>query len=231
MAVLERDAGLNIPDYPGDDAITEALGKAGTSLLCRVFAQEELCIVLGRGCDARRDLRLDVLEKEPIPVFRRQGGGGTVVLGPGMLIVAVAAHLRDPFGNKRYFQLIQTPLQEALSEDGVLGVEQRGISDLAVEGRKILGSSLRRQGTLLVYQAVLLVDTARDIFSYYLQHPPREPDYREGRDHRDFTTTLVERGLVRSVEELQQDLQTHLTLRLPQLLSEDLVPPPAQKTR
>jgi lipoate-protein ligase A len=140
-----------------------------------------------------------------------------------MLIVAVAAYLVDPFGNKRYFHLIQTPIQEALTSDGIEDVEQRGLSDLAIHGRKILGSSLRRQRQLLVYQAVLLVDAARDLFARYLQHPPREPDYRAGREHRDFTTNLRERGLQVSLQTLQERLQTHLDQRLPVLLEADLV--------
>ncbi|MCK6511641.1 hypothetical protein L6R29_16930 [Myxococcota bacterium] len=223
--VPDRDAGLLIPDYSGDQQIVDQLEHSGDAWCCKVFAQEQLCIVLGKGCDAKRDLHLDVVQREQIPLYRRQGGGGTVVLAPGMLIVAVAAYLSDPFGNKRYFHLIQTPLQEALASDGIGDVVQRGMSDLAIDGRKILGSSLRRQRHLLVYQAVLLVDAARDLFGRYLQHPPREPDYREGREHRDFTTNLRDRGLRCDLLALQTRLQSHLSLRLPVLLAADLLDP------
>ncbi len=67
-------------------------------------------------------------------------------------------------------------MQEHLATLGLPGVTQRGMSDLAWNGRKILGSSMRRRGSLLLYQAVLMVDCSRALFEVLLQHPAKEPD-------------------------------------------------------
>jgi lipoate-protein ligase A len=217
------NGGLLIADYPGDATIQAMLDASSTGLCCRVFAQEERCIVLGRGCHVESDLRLDAIAEDQIKLYRRQGGGGTVVLSEGMLILAIAAKLRDPFGNKRYFSLIQQPIQEALNALSLDEIHQRGISDIAHQGRKLLGSSLRRQRELLVYQAVLLVDAPRHLFARYLKHPPREPDYRQGREHLDFTVNLTELGLTLPPDALRLHLQTYLEERLPLLLADDLL--------
>jgi lipoate-protein ligase A len=140
-----------------------------------------------------------------------------------MLIIAVAAHVTDIFGSKRFFRLIQTPIQEALGHVGIEGVRQRGISDLAYGERKILGSSMRRKGTILLYQAVLLVDVQREIFGELLQHPPKEPDYRQGRDHDSFTVTLRELGFSGSISSVQDAILHQFDTRLHTLLAEELV--------
>lgn len=203
----------------------DRLGASSAPLTSHVWEEPLTCVVLGKGNKEDQELHFQAIHEQAIPVFRREGGGGSVVLGPGMLIISVAAHVTDPFGSKRFFELIQTPIQEALTRVGVPGVVQRGISDLAWQGRKILGSSMRRKGSLLLYQAVLLVDVDRAIFKELLQHPPKEPDYREGRDHDSFTVSLREIGYKGSLTELQEALLYQLQERLPALLQDDLKHP------
>jgi lipoate-protein ligase A len=41
-----------------------------------------------------------------------------------------------------------------------------------------------------LYSATLLVDPDLDLVERYLAHPPREPEYRRGRPHRDFMGRL-----------------------------------------
>jgi lipoate-protein ligase A len=209
--------------YAGDPAILQQLLDSPRPWTTRIWEQEELCVVLGKGCKIDSDLKIDSINEQKIPVYRREGGGGTVVLSPGMVIVAFACHVRDPFGSKRFFRLIQQPMQEHLDELGLPGVDQLGLSDLALKGRKILGSSMRRKGSLLLYQAVMMVDCDRRLFEALLKHPPREPDYREGRGHDDFTITLAEAGLTCTASEFAASLTEVMDRRLPELLGEDLL--------
>ncbi len=215
----------NLPPYPGDDTVLAHLKQSPNHLCCRVWEESKTCIVLGRGGKLHQEITEETVLEDGINVFRRSGGGGTVVLSPGMLVVAIAAHVKDPYGSKRYFRLLQDPIIETLEALGLPGVSQRGLSDLAWQDRKILGSSMRRQRTLLLYQGVLLVDVARDMFDRYLPHPPKEPDYREGRSHQSFTVTLRELGLQTPLETLQQQLQNHLQARLSETLAEDIAEP------
>ncbi len=214
------------PPYPGDAYIQSELQRSQKSVCCRVWEEPEICVVLGRGGKAEKEIQAEALHADGVTVYRRDGGGGTVVLSPGMLVIAIAAHVKDPYGSKRYFQALQLPMIEALEQKGLTGISQRGLSDLAWNDRKILGSSMRRQRSLLVYQGVMLVNTDRNLFDRYLLYPPREPDYREGRSHQSFTTCLSDIGWNQPITTLQQHLETTLQIRVPQLLSDDVVTPP-----
>lgn len=216
---------VEILPYSEDATMERALREQGDSFLCRVWEQPEFCIVMGKSGQLPKEIHIPNVVEDNVSVYRREGGGGTVVLAPGMLIISVAAHMRDPFSNMRYFKLIQQPIAECLQERGVANVSQRGISDLAVDGRKILGSSMRRRGTFLLYQAVLLVRAERELFATYLPHPPKEPDYREGRGHGDFTVSLEELGLQDTPTELAEHLQASIPSRMAGLLEDDLCEP------
>lgn len=213
-----------IQPYPGDANVLEQLNQSVFPLFFNVWREPTTCVVLGKGNKEENELHFAAIEENSIPVYRREGGGGSVVLTPGMLILAVAARVQDIFGSKRFFRLIQTPIQEALTAVGIPDVQQLGISDLASGDRKILGSSMRRQGPVLLYQSALLVDVDRSIFETYLQHPPREPDYRQGRSHDSFTISLRELGYEGSLEQLQATLEEHFARRLPELLAQEFVP-------
>ncbi|MCK7539718.1 MAG: hypothetical protein MZV63_56820 [Marinilabiliales bacterium] len=47
----------------------------------------------------------------------------------------------------------------------------------------------------LVYHAVLNLGEGTDVFERYLRHPRREPDYRQGRLHSEFVTSLEGGGV------------------------------------
>ena len=76
--------------------------------------------------------------------------------------------------------------RRALAEMGIAGVEHRGISDLAFGDRKVGGTYLYRAKGLVYFSASLLVAHDLEGVERYLRHPPREPDWRRGRPHRDF---------------------------------------------
>jgi len=82
-------------------------------------------------------------------------------------------------------------LIDGLRRVGADGVYQAGICDLVLGNRKIAGAAIYRSKDLLYYSASLLVTADLDRIARYLRHPPREPEYRAGRDHRAFLTTLA----------------------------------------
>ena len=84
---------------------------------------------------------------------------------------------------------------------------QRGLSDIVSGDKKIAGTSLFRKKYLLVYQGSLLVDPEFDLIFELLKHPSREPDYRQGRDHKDFVTSLRELGCSTSASVLAKSCQ------------------------
>ena len=173
-----------------EDLLTQFTGTP----VWRLYEPPEVYAVLGASGNPRQDLILERLGEDGVPFQFRRGGGGTVVLSPGQVVLALVAEVSSPYRNREYAQEINCWFMAALGNLGVRGVEHRGISDLALAERKILGTSVYRRRLVLFYQASLLVCNDLSLFDRYLAMPVRVPDYRRGRGHRDFCTTLRQSG-------------------------------------
>ena len=180
----------------------------------RLYEQKEVCLVMGAGRKAEEDVFLEQVASDAVPVFRRRGGGGTVVLSPGQLVLAVVTEVASPFQNLQYFQAFNNWFRLALQTLGVSGIEDRGISDLAVGEKKILGTSLYRRRKILFYQASLLVDNDLSLFERYLRFPSRVPEYRRGRGHLEFCTNLRRQGYPLSVSQVKESLDQVVKARV-----------------
>jgi len=99
---------------------------------------------------------------------------------------------------------------ECLEDSGVTGLGARGISDITIGNRKILGSAMRNTHGSLIYQAVLNVSEDPRLFETYLRHPRREPDYRTGRSHSDFVTSLKAEGFDLPARDLLSAIETKM---------------------
>jgi lipoate-protein ligase A len=162
---------------------------------------------MGAGGKAEQDVIADQVELDQVPLLRRRGGGGTVVLSPGQVVLVLVTEVSSPFQNLSYFRAVNNWFRLALQALGVPGIEDRGISDLAIGDKKILGTSLYRRRKILFYQASLLVDNDLSLFDRYLRLPSRVPDYREGRGHLEFCTNLRLEGYPLSVCEVMESLE------------------------
>jgi lipoate---protein ligase len=183
----------------------------------RIYEPQETCAVLGAAGNPETDLFLDAMAADGVPWRRRRGGGGTVVLTPGQVVLACVTTVDSPFRNKEYAVRINSWFTEALERLGIQGVQPRGISDLAIRERKILGTSIYRTRLVLFYQASLLVSNDLSLFTRYLAMPSRVPDYRAGRTHEDFCTTLRREGHSLSVADVMKALKEVVDVRLPVL--------------
>jgi lipoate---protein ligase len=183
----------------------------------RIYEPGALCAVLGAAGKPEQDLLLENLEADGIPWMHRRGGGGTVVLGPGQVVLAVVAEVASPFRNKEYAAQINSWIVEALRSLSVTGVRPAGISDLAIGEKKIVGTSIYRTRLVLFYQASLLVNNDISIFTRYLAMPSKVPDYRRGRTHEEFCTTLAREGFHGSVADVIAALKKTVEMRLPLL--------------
>ena len=213
-AAADRLQKVGVSPYPGDAALAgpaeevpgalTALYDGGfrvslsddeVGLRVDVFEPARPAIVMGRSQDVCRVVNAVVADADRVPVHRRRGGGGAVVLGPGMLVIAASGRSVGRFDVHTPFERVQGPIRDVLAG---FGVESRtvGVSDLAIGERKILGSSLYQTRQRWSYQGVLLVRPDRRLFDRYLAYPDREPDYRRGRSHGEFTTSLADAGAV-----------------------------------
>lgn len=184
----------------------------------RLYEPAGLRIVLGAGRTAEADVDLQASAADGVPVVRRRGGGGTVLLSPGQAVLALVTEVGSPFRNREYALHIGAWWETALGRLGVGAVEPRGISDLAIQGRKILGTSIYRSKGILFYQASLLVDLPLRLLTRYLRYPNRVPDYRAGRSHEEFCTTLAAEGYRGDVNRVLEEMTAVTGAELPRLI-------------
>ena len=206
------------PEPLVNDDLLEEYARLGAPVL-RLYEPETVTVVMGAGRRAAEDVLEEKAAADGVPLRRRRGGGGTVVLSPGQAVLALVTRVASPFRNREYFRAINGWVRGALGALGIepARVEDRGISDLAIGERKILGTSLYRRRLILFYQASLLVSNDLSLFDRYLRYPSRVPDYRGGRGHRDFCTTLAAEGHPLSIAQVMESLERSVRARLPQL--------------
>lgn len=159
------------------------------------YEQERVEVVHGPSCRVEQEIDTAACAEDTVPIVGRRGGGGTVVLSPGMVIVVMVG--TRPAGDiGAVYASVQRRIIDTLRPIVPAGIEQRGISDLVVGDRKVAGSSLYlpRRMNRFCYQCSIMVDSDLSLIERYLRHPPREPDYRGRRPHAEFCTTLRSEG-------------------------------------
>lgn len=208
-----------------DDQI---LARHEEPVALEIFVPKDTVVVLGSGNAEATEVDTANCKSLNIPVLRRYGGGGTVVLYPGCVVVSIGAWVKDPFNNSHYFRCLNNAVIQALASEWPLlaKLSQSGISDIVFEDRKVAGTSLFRSRQYLLYQASILVALDRPLISQCLKHPTKEPDYRKGRGHDSFLTSLGELSSdIKSSQAVQNVLQKNLAGSLVNTLGAELIAP------
>lgn len=195
---IEPKPGIITPNPGGvDDPLGESVLDLSQPWL-RVFEPRDIRVVVGRHQDPERECQVAACLADGVPIHRRVAGGGTVVLAPGMVVVA-ARLKHTQVGTTCYFGMMNDALIPGVAAVADQAPQCRGYGDLTVSDAdvrlKILGASLRQTSRMVVYLGVLLVTDAVPLMERYLAFPSREPDYRGGRGHRAFCTSLDRHGV------------------------------------
>lgn len=207
---------------------------AAQDLAYKVFVPPATAVVLGQNNKALKEVHEANCAKDGIPVLRRKGGGGTVVLHAGCVVVSIGGWVKDYYDNGGYFIRLNQAVIDALAlkEPRLAGLGQNGISDIVWGDLKVAGTSLFRSRNYFLYQASVLIDPMLPLIEAYLQHPSKEPDYRGNRSHRQFVTGI--HHIDPAFAALSTDQWcTALSQQLPQTtkdqLSDKLIPPVAEQ--
>jgi lipoate-protein ligase A len=190
-----------------------------------IVQPKEYFLVLGQSNTAEKSLHTDAVIRDGIHVTKRPTGGEAVMLTPKTLVITVARSFQAMIPFRDFFSMVNRTIMDCLSEMGVTGLSSRGISDITIGARKILGSSMRNTSNRLVYHAVLNVAEDPELFEKYLRHPVREPEYRAGRSHREFVTSLLAEGYSLTPDKLAAALNGKLSgfrAEMPEANSEHL---------
>jgi lipoate---protein ligase len=176
-----------------DEALLEEAEASQTPAeTLRVWEPAQLMVVVGRSSRIEGEVHGSVCRELGVPIVRRVSGGAAVLSGPGCLMYAVVLNhrLRAMRTVDQMHQFVLDKLAAAL-RPLVPGVGCRGISDLAIDGRKCSGNSVRVKHNHLLYHGTLLYEFPLDLIHRCLAMPPRQPAYRNDRPHADFVANLA----------------------------------------
>jgi len=173
-----------------DDEWFRGLETGANAEGLRLWESPAPVVVVGRSGTPWKEVELAACAADGVAILRRDSGGGAVVLGPGCLnyslLLSLDRHpaLRDV---RLSYRLILSRIIQVLA---VPGLEIRGLSDLALRGRKVSGNAQRRGTRALLHHGTLLYAFDARIVERYLKEPHRQPDYRARRPHSDFLGNL-----------------------------------------
>jgi len=176
-----------------DDLVMDRMLQ-GSEYACEIYKAHRIEVVLGRSSKIEEDVMVETCADDGIPLSRRRGGGGTVILSPGILILSIAGRSTLQYHLREHMNAVNRIIVDTLEQLGVDSPVIRGISDITLGMKKILGSSLYRRKDLVLYQGSLLVNPDLSLMKRYLKQPRKQPAYRKDRSHEDFVTSLHNEG-------------------------------------
>ncbi len=188
------DLSLDTPEenLAMDEAVLDAVESGQSSATLRFWECPVRFVVIGSAQALHKEVREDHCLEDGVPVLRRCTAGGCVLQGPGSLNYALMLPYSE-FPETRdlhqsYCHILHR-MSEALASLGV-PAKHEGICDLAVSGLKISGNAQRRKKHAFLHHGTLLYRADYDGMARYLREPQDRPDYRGGRNHRDFVGEL-----------------------------------------
>ncbi len=187
---------LSLDDGAGNLALDEALlesaeaGQIGSVL--RFWESPVHFVALGYTNQAALEANLPLCQARSIQVLRRCSGGGTVLQGPGCLNYALIHPIEagQMLNVSATNALVMENNRAALQSVSGLEIELAGQTDMALEGRKFSGNAQKRKARFFLFHGTLLLDFDLNLVQNLLLPPPKEPEYRARRSHRDFICNL-----------------------------------------
>ena len=199
MRFLNHTSGTPQGDLALEEALHLCVEEGVSPNTWRVWQPAVRSVILGTGQECALEANLELARAENVPVLRRHSGGGAVVIGPGALNFSAFYRFADLPGSETIrgaMYAALAPLIGLLERWGMV-VRDAGYSDLAIlaaDGtlRKIAGNSQARKRRSVVVHGTLLADPDWTSIERLLRFPSSIPEYRAGRGHREFLTSLAE---------------------------------------
>ena len=226
---------LTLPTAAENVALDEALllnvseKDPGT---LRIWESPQYAVVIGRASRITDEANVPWCQSQRIPIIRRTSGGASIVMGPGCLMYSLIlpeSSYPSATSVSTSHEFVLGKMVSAISKVAV-NVMVAGTSDLAVQAEKdgeallkFSGNSMRKSRNAVLYHGTLLYNFDLEVISQSLLSPPRTPDYRQGRNHRQFVTNLGVRrsDLISSI--LNEWNARRLTATWPRLATAQLV--------
>jgi lipoate-protein ligase A len=179
--------------------------------ILHLYRFDPAAVVIGYHQDPRTETDLAACAAGGVEVHRRLTGGGSILMGPGQLGLALAlprAAVSTAGGFGPVFEALSGGIVQALRRHGVESV-LRPKNDLAVGGRKICGVGAYTDAAgMLLFHASTLVDVDFDLMLEVLRIPDAKHRDKFVAHAREGMTTLREQaGRDVSVEEFAAEVE------------------------
>jgi len=206
MTFLDLTFSTPTENLAGDEALLAWFEENRGGGVLRFWEPENYSVVVGYGNHVATEVNVPACEAEGIPILRRCSGGGTVLQGPGCLNYSLVLRIEEdgPLASiTAANRFIMERNREALEREcrrkkEECRIEVRGHTDLALvskhlavnSGLKFSGNAQRRKKHFLLFHGTFLLRFDLALIDKFLRMPSKEPDYRQGRSHKDFLTNL-----------------------------------------
>lgn len=151
---------------------------------CIINRGSSPAVVMGIGTDVEKVVERSFFEKDPIPLIQRFSGGGTVVIDEQTFFVTLlfqkeTVPIEGPadilrFGEKFYRSAFDMSRLVVASQDYTL------------DGKSKIGGNAHYISHKRWLSHTSFLWDFDDRKMSYLKHPPKEPEYRQGRSHLSF---------------------------------------------
>jgi lipoate-protein ligase A len=176
-----------------DEALLDLCEEGIDGELLRFWESPAPFVVVGYANQVAREVDLDACKTHKIDVFRRCSGGGTVLQIPGclnycvILQISESSPLQSISGTNKHVLGCHQAALESLARSPI---QIRGHTDLAIRDLKFSGNSQRRKRKCLLFHGTFLLQADISLIEKVLFPPSKQPDYRQGRPHRQFLINL-----------------------------------------
>lgn len=175
-----------------DEVLLESAETGHRGEALRFWESPRPFVVVGVSQAVRKEAQHRNCEEDHVPILRRCSAGGCVLQGPGCLNYAlVLGHEGRPELRtiRDSYCYILGRLAETFQRHGAT-VHHKGVSDLALGGKKFSGSSQKRRRHFVLHHGTLLYRFDPDAMERYLHEPEDRPQYRGPRTHRGFIRAI-----------------------------------------
>lgn len=171
-----------------------------------VWQPDKTYIILGQRDNIEDAVELESAKSENAVIMQRPSGGHSVVLTQKTIIVSMISYEHELTAIKSFFHDCNMKIINALQKQSIEGLSIQGISDIVLNGKKIVGSSMYKGKDFLFFHAVVNLAESPKYIAQFLKHPKTEPEYRKNRKHEEFITSLAEQGYDVNVERFRECL-------------------------
>ncbi len=156
-----------------------------------IWIPQKTFVVLGRYSELT-EVQMNEIKKNDIPIFRREGGGGTVVLNKNTIVIDIGIKGITSKNVRYYLNEFGTAISEAVNEIySVKTYVEKEFYDLVLWNKKFGGSSLYISGKKLLYGCSIIISKqAIQNINKLLLIPKKQPIYRNNRNHEEFLISL-----------------------------------------